>query len=197
MRTLSLGALLLAMLAAPAALAQSGPNVTLQLPSFRSTGVHTSVIVPDSGTAPLASQRQSFYARSMVGPRRQSAIGTSQAAAGTQMNVQVHDPRAAEAELLRSARERRATWQRGSLTGRTVTVEPAAALPLVSIAEIRRRQASAATAQAGESARLLAEARRARAEGKAVAARVYYQMATRGADAAQRAAIAAEARQLD
>lgn len=177
--------------------AQSGPNVTLQLPSFKSTGVNTTVIVPDRGASPLAAERQAFYGRSMYGPRRQRVMGGSQAASGMQVSAQVHDPRAAEAELLRSVRERRATWQRGSLAGRNAPAESTADAPLLSIAEIRRRQASTKTAQQDESARLLAEARRARAQGQSGAAAVYYQMAARRASAAERASIATEAARPD
>ncbi len=193
MRSVTPGTLLLVLLAAESALAQSGPNVTLQLPSFKSTGVNTTVIVPDSGASPLAAERQAFYSRTMYGPRRQGAIGGSQAAGGLQVSAQIHEPRAAEAELLRSARERRATWQRGSLTGRNLAAEPASGAPLLSIAEIRRRQTATANATDEEAARLLAEARRARAQGKSGAAAVYYQMAARRSGTAERAAIAAEA----
>jgi len=129
----------------------------------------------------------------MYGPRRQTAIGGSQAMVGTQVSAQVHDPRAAEAELLRSVRERRATWQRGSLAGRNTPVDSTSDAPLLSVAEIRRRQASTAIARDQEADRLLAEARRARAQGKSGAAAVYYQMAARRASTSERAAIAAEA----
>ena len=179
MRLVSPGALLLTWLAVESAFAQSGPNVTLQLPSFQSTGVNTTVIVPDRGASPLAAQRQAFYGRSMYGPRRQSPIGSSQAGGGTQVSVQVHDPSAAEAQLLRSVRERRATWQRGSLAGRSKPVDSSSGARLLSVAEIRRRQATDASATTDEAARLLAEARRARAQGQSGAAAVYYQMAAR------------------
>lgn len=197
MRLISLGVLILSIFAVEFALAQSGPNVTLQLPSFHSTGVNTTVIVPDSGASPLAAERQASYARSMYGPRRHRAIGNAAAVGGTQVSVQVHDPRAAEAELLRSARERRATWQRGSLAGRNSPAETSSGEPLLSVAEIRRRQAATNSAQPDETARLLAEARRARAEGQSGAAAVYYQMAARRAGTAERAAIAAEAARAD
>lgn len=193
MRRVASGTVLLALLVAKSALAQSGPNVTLQLPSFHSTGVNTTVIVPDSGASPLAAERQAFYARSMYGPRRQRAIGNAAAVGRTQVSVQVHDPHAAEAELLRSVRERRATWQRGSLAGHSLSAELPPSPPLLSIAEIRRRQATAATENENESARLLTEARRAQAQGKSGAAAVYYQMAARRVDATKRAAIVAEA----
>jgi len=193
MRLISPGVLILSIFAVESALAQSGPNVTLQLPSFHSTGVNTTVIVPDSGASPLAAERQAFYARSMYGPRRQRAIGNAAAVGGTQVSVQVHDPHAADAELLRSVRERRATWQRGSLAGYSFSAESPPRAPLLSIAEIRRRQATAATENENESARLLTEARRAQAQGKSGAAAVYYQMAARRVDATKRAAIEAEA----
>lgn len=197
MRPSSLGMLLVFVLAAGPALAQSGPNVTLQLPSFQSTGVNTTVVVPDRGAAPLARERQAAYGRSMYGPRRQSAIGSGQVSGGMQVTAQIHDQRAAEAELLRDVRARRTNWQRGSLAGRDEPDRPTSNHPLQSIAEIRRRQGSAESARTTESLQLLAEARRARAEGKAGAAAVYYQMAARRASAAERAAITAEAARAD
>jgi hypothetical protein len=160
-------------------------------------GVNTTVVVPDRGASPLARKRQAFYARSMYGPRRQKAIGGSLATGGTQVSVQVHDPRAAEAELLRSVRQRRATWRRGSLAGRDIPASTTSNAPPLSVAEIRRRQSAAAGAQEAETARLLAEARRARSQGKSGAAAVYYQMAARRARPTERAAIAAEAARAD
>jgi hypothetical protein len=181
------------MFAAAAARAQSGPNVTLQLPSFSSIGVDTTVLVPDRGATTLGAQRQARYGSSTLGPPPQRTLVRSQISSAVQVTAQVHDPRAAEADLLRAARERRATWQRGSLSGRNPAPKFNSESPLLSVAEIRRRQTAAKGAQNSEAARLLQEARRARAAGQSGAAAVYYEMAARRAEPANRAAIMAEA----
>ena len=178
--------------------AQSGANITLQLPSFHSFGVNTTVLVPDSGPSPLARERQAFYSRTMYGgglfPQR--ALGVQRGSTGVQVNAQVHDARQADEQLLLGARARRTNWTRGS-TGAAGDRTPEAVRPaLRSVADIERERAEQAVAAAREAAALLRRARLARDEGKPGVAAVYYGMAARRADETQRQQIETEAARL-
>ncbi len=184
---------------APAfARAQSGADVTFQLPSFSATGVNTTVLVPDSGTSATAHQRQAAYQRSMYGGlTNQRSLGVDRRAAALRVTAQVHDPREAEAELLREARERRATWARGSVVpiGRPQHVAADALPALRSVADLERERAERIAARAREAKDYLAQAREARRAGKSGVAAVYYGMAASRADAQLKPVIEAEARQ--
>ncbi len=181
---------------AAVARAQSGANITLQLPSFHSFGVNTSVLVPDGGRAQLASQRQAFYERTMYGGLpTQRTLGIARGTSAVQVTAQIHDPRAAEAELIREARERRATWTRGSVEPhglpQRVANDQAA---LRSLADIERQRAAQAAARAREAQQFLMQARKSYNAGKPGVAAVYYGMAANRSDAEQKQAIEDEAR---
>jgi hypothetical protein len=179
-----------------AARAQSGANVTFQLPSFRSTGVNTTVVVPDRGTSAAAHQRQASYDRALYsGLPNQRSLGLARRDLSLAVTAQVHDPRAAEAELLREVRERRATWARSSVVpiGRPQHVAADALPSLRSVVDLERVARMAARAREAED--YLAQARAARRAGKSGVAAVYYGMAANRADAQLKPAIEAEARQ--
>jgi len=174
---------------------QGGPNITLQLPTFHSFGVNTTVLVPDSGPAPLASERQAFYGRNVYGGLvGQRAIGVDRSVGGASVTAQVHDARAEDEALLRASRARRTNWQRGSTGGSGGRSGAMAAPGLKSVAEIERDVAQAAAARQREVRSFLEQARQARAEQKPGVAAVYYGMAARRADAPLRERIEAEAR---
>ena len=181
-----------------AAHAQSGADVTLQLPGFSAFGANTTVVVPDRGTASAAHQRQAYYQRSLNSMLPgQRHLGLARGAAALQVDAQVHDPRADEAELLREVRERRATWARGSVVpiGRPQHVAADALPALRSVAELERDRAARVAARAQESDDYLRQARAARRAGKSGVAAVYYGMAANRADGEVKRAIEAEAHQ--
>ena len=117
MRLLAITLLCCTMFCTPA-LAQSGANVSVQLPNFSTFGVNTSVLVPDSGPSPLARERQAFYSRFTPGGLNASrSVGIQRRDAMVAATVQIHDPQAADAELLRAAKARRANLSRQTLAG--------------------------------------------------------------------------------
>jgi hypothetical protein len=178
--------------------AQGGSDVTFQLPSFSATGVNTTVLVPDSGTSATAHQRQAAYQRSMYGGlTNQRSLSVDRRAAALSVTAQVHDPRAAEAELLREFRERRATWTRNSVVpiGRPQHVAADALPALGSVADLERDRAARIAARAREAEEMLKQARAARRAGKSGVAAVYYGMAANRANAQLKPVIEAEARQ--
>lgn len=182
--------------------AQSGANVTLQLPSFHTFGVNTSVLVPDSGPSPLARERQAYYSRFTPGGLNASrSAGIQRRDALVAATAQIHDPQAAEAELLRATKARRANLSRHSLAAgvqsssaeRRAPVQDAAPQ---SPAQIARDQADQLAAGRREATQLLAQARRAQQAGKNGAAGVYYEMAARQATGALKQQIERERAQL-
>jgi hypothetical protein len=135
----------LLMLAASAAAASAQ---VVQLPSFHSFSVDTTVVVPDSGPSAVASQRAARSSQSQLrGLPGSRAIGRDRQAAGAAVRAQIHDPEAAEGELTRRALATRGSDERTPLSGRppasALRADPsrsAAALDpaLPSVAEIKR-----------------------------------------------------------
>jgi hypothetical protein len=157
----------------------SGANVTLQLPSFSTVGVNTSVLVPDSGAAPFAAHRQAAYGRTTYrGLNPQQAIGAQRAAAVASVSAQVHDLRKIDEEILHNARSRRANWVRGSTAARPLgSADPA----LLSVAEIERRHGLPDPVANREATALVEKAQLAQATGKPRVAALYYKLALKRA----------------
>jgi hypothetical protein len=177
--------------------AQSGANATIQLPSYSTFGANTTVVVPDRGASAVARERQSFYERTMYGQQPQiRAFGLARRDASLQVSTRIHDLQAAENELLRDVRERRANWSRGSLGALDPHSTSAVRPTLKSVAEFQRERAARAAGLQRESDELLAQARQKRAAGNHGAAAVYYDMAARRANEKQRQQIEAEAGQM-
>ena len=145
MRRLSTAFLLLA-ISAPAS-AQ-----VIQLPSFHSFSIDTTVVVPDSGPAPLADQRTARTGRSQAGGLPGArATGRDRQHAGASLRAQIQDPLTAERDLAEQARASRAVAQRlgTSRSGTNAARVPAASSrvaavdPAVpSVAEIKRARAA-------------------------------------------------------
>lgn len=187
----------LAATSAAQALAQSGANVTIQLPNFSVFGVNTSVLVPDSGPSPLARERQARYSRSMYrgGFNPQRAIGAQRRAAAASATAQIHDPQATDATILRAARSRRTNWLRGS-TSKFDRPPPPSGAGLQSVADIVRQRALAEAADNREAQSLLDKARQASSDGKNGVAAIYYGMAAKKAAGQLHQDIESEARKL-
>jgi hypothetical protein len=179
------------------ALAQSGANVTIQLPNVSTFGVNTTVLVPDSGPSPLALERQASYNRAMYGPRpRQGTIGLNNTVSGASITAQIHDQWADDAAVLRDARARRANWVRGSTPSIVHGTQSPSRPALQSVAQIERHRAEQQSATRDESLQLVEQARRAHLAGKSGVAAIYYQMGARRAGGELKRAIESEAARL-
>ena len=179
MRT-SIGLAILALLAAASIAAAQ----TIQLPSFSSFSVNTTVVVPDGGTAVIGGTGRAYSgANRFNGISRQQAIGVQRQTSTLSVTANVHDPQAADEALLRKARARRAGQAAGA-------GQPAPAVDLAlssddaglkSVAELRRERAAALAAGDRETLELVAKARRAQRDGKDSLARLYLRTAAREA----------------
>jgi hypothetical protein len=162
---------------------------TLQLPTFNSFSVETSVLVPDRGSATMGGVRRSSSAGSQFGPLRGTrATGRQAGAGGVDVAAHVHDFEALDKSVLAEAARRRGDTAAEKIA--TLTQRDNA--PVESVAEIRRRQAQSASDQPDETDSYLAKARDAVAAGKPTVAKVYFQMAERRASPAMKTQIRAE-----
>jgi hypothetical protein len=176
--------------AAPATLAQGQqpPQVasTVQLPTFSSFSVQTTVSVPDSGGAYLGGVNRGVD-RTITrgfGPLRNRASTSSLGTSGESVHATIIDPAEMDRALLAEAASKRGVPLDPSATkaatlARTVGRSDGAAPPVESVAAIRQQNSSAADLQAAELAGYLTKAKQAEAEGKPGAARVFYQMVAR------------------
>ena len=179
------------------ALAQTGANVTIQLPNVSTFGVNTTVLVPDSGPSPFARQRQARYSRAMYGVLpRQGAIGLNSTASAASITAQIHDQRATDEAILRAARARRTHWVRGSSPSRFESALAPTGPRLQSVAEIERKRAQQQADAQEESLQLVERARGAHLAGKSGVAAIYYGMAARRATGELKRAIETEASRL-
>lgn len=162
---------------------------TLQLPTFSSFSVETSVLVPDRGSALMGGTRRSSSGSSQSGPLRGSqSRGSSAAAGGIDVSAFVHDFEAMDQAVLAKAAQKRGEQTRENPNF------PAARSGerLSSVADIRRRQVQGTGQEADDSGGYLNRARAAVADGKPNVARVYFQMAERRAQGSAKADIQAE-----
>src|SRR6188472_1444958 len=95
------GVVLLLALGLPA---QASYAQTLQLPTFSSFSIETSVLVPDRGSAVMGGGRRSSSGSSQLGPLRGSRSGGNGAAAGgVDVAAFVHDFEAMDQAVLAKA----------------------------------------------------------------------------------------------
>jgi hypothetical protein len=131
---------------------------TVQLPSFSTFSVDTSVLVPDRGAAPLAGSRaQRTSANRVGGAAADPAARVARRAAAGRALAPVDDP---TNQLSHAARD------------------PAPLSP----AEIDNLRAARAAQRQGEAYAWLEKARHARNAGKPAVARLYYRNAGKQAD---------------
>jgi hypothetical protein len=192
----------------------------VQLPTFSSFSVGTTVSVPDRGSAYLGGVSRSADGRSTFGvpglpmrPFRNSAIGSTRSASHASVNVWIHDFEAMDRYLLGQPSSGgdgvavsgdRAGF-RSTMPATRPEVErrqwasrpalpaesPAAESPIGSVAEERRRRAAQQSARAAEALRFFERGEAAESDGKAAVAKIYYQMAARRADGELRERLAA------
>ncbi|MFZ5833247.1 MAG: hypothetical protein ACOY3P_24425 [Planctomycetota bacterium] len=171
------------------AVAAAQQPVAVQLPTFSQFSVSTTVVVPDSGGAPMGRLSRAMAGwedtASPILPRANRRGGLAIGAAGSRVGAQIHD----------FDRMDQALRGRGTATDRDGTHEVSPALkwasrlpsgpndvaPLRSIAELRAQHAQSAQAAECELAQLIEKADALVLEGKPGVARIYYQMAARRA----------------
>ena len=168
-------------------------QTTVQLPTFSSFGVDTTVSVPDGGSTYLggvdrASSGSNQFGAAPFAPFGNRSIGSQQSASGMQVSAYVHDFQAMDEYLLNqpTAFNRRLTQPQGQAAraiGRRVEDARAAPAgrPALDVAALRAERLQDEQARSSESAGLLERGQAAEAAGKFSVARLYYQMAYRKA----------------
>jgi hypothetical protein len=153
---------------------------TVQLPTFQSFAVSTTVVVPDSGGASLGGVTRASSGSSQFGPWGPRAIGGQGQAGGIGISVQIHDMKALDDAVLQQAAAQRARLgqpaERQAL-GTAAATQP----PLASVADLEQRRAAGAGQRERAASELFERARSAELAGKSSVARIYYQMAARRA----------------
>jgi hypothetical protein len=168
---------------------------TIQLPSFHSFSVDTTVVVPDSGSAHLGGTKRARAARDRFGPGvPQRTVGVERQASGAAALAKIHDPREREAALRREAQARGVKKEAVAppVDRRTAALDP----PVSSIAEIKARREEEAAQRQREARTLVAKGRVAESGGKPTVARIYYRQAARLARGALKRQISADLERL-
>jgi hypothetical protein len=159
-------------------------QVVVQLPTFTSFTVLTTVMVPDSGGAYMGGVRRAASGRSQFGApwlRGNVATGSERQAAGMHMTATIHDFETLDKALLAGG-ARRFVPPQGEVGRKLAQArESSAGVGIASVDELKRQQAAAETAQNAEALALIEKARTAETEGKLGLARIHYQMASRRA----------------
>jgi len=179
---------------------QTAAGQVIQLPSFHSFSVDTTVVVPDAGRATIAGNKQGRTSASRVGSRSANrSIGVDRQAAGARALATIHDPHEADAALGRRAQAPlQAPIENSARTtapwaGRT----PATDRAVQSVTSIERERASRRAAIERETLALVGKARAAAAGGKPGVATIYYQRAAAQATGGLEQTIAAERAKLN
>jgi hypothetical protein len=196
--------LMLLVLAAEAAPAQQ-PGSAVQLPTYSSFSVGTTVVVPDRGSALLGGIGRASSSRSEAGVPllplrlfRNSAISAERSASGASITVTIHDFAAMDEFLLGQAGAQQplpVVPPRAIAMGNLPRPPSAPASPSwrlkppagaegpepMSVADARAEREKQQAARQDEAANFFARGRQAEAEGKRNVARIYYQMAARSA----------------
>jgi hypothetical protein len=171
--------------AAPAAAQQAA---TIQLPSYSSFGVSTTVSVPDRGSMSLGGVGRSSTGSTAFGPGfgpRSRAFGRQTSASSVTVHTTIHDFDAMDKQLLGQAKQSYAS----SKSARVAEVAgsssagsgSAGSAPPGSVAEARRQRAADVAAEQKRALDYMAQAERAAARGQVQVAKVLYQMAERRA----------------
>jgi hypothetical protein len=176
-----------------AARAQSGANITLQLPSFSQFGVDTTVIVPDGGAAAFAGDRAAATGRGRFGGNR--AIGMASRSSQSGVTARVHDPRQAEAAL-RAAAARGASGDTGTAAERAFVGRRVDDGSPLSAAELAQRRSAQGAATDQKARALFEKGRLAQAAGKHALAATYYRTSAGQASESLRGEINAQWRTL-
>lgn len=181
---------------------------TVQLPTFSSFSVNTTVTVPDRGSAYLGGVNRAAAGRNEFGvpmlpfrPFRNVGIGRELSAASVWVTATIHDfealdpywhglpPQSTAASFSPMGRSQVAALGNTLLAGdpnygaswRLSAPASAAGPPQMSVARARAERRRQQATRAGEATDFFARGQKAETAGKTGAAKVYYQMAARRA----------------
>jgi hypothetical protein len=175
--------------------AQMALGQVIQLPSFHSFSVDTTVVVPDSGRAAVADNKQgrTSAGRSGVLPANR-ALAVDRRSNGASALAAIHDPAQADAALRRRAQAQSRVRPENSAAAAAPWSARAAAQDRAvgSVTAIENQRALRAATVERETLALLDKARAAAAGGKPGVATIYYQRAAAQATGRLRHTIAAE-----
>jgi hypothetical protein len=167
----------------------------VQLPSFHSFSVDTTVVVPDAGRAAVAGNKQgrTSAARSGVLPANR-ALAVDRQANGASALAAIHDPAQADAALRRRGQAQpRVLPESSAVTAAPWSARAAAQDRAVgSVTAIESQRAVRAANVERETLALLGKARAAATGGKPGVATIYYHRAAAQATGRLRHTIAAE-----
>ena len=163
-----------------------GPGATtVQLPTFRTFGVSTSVAVPDQGTTTLGGVDRAADGQNqqgLPGSAKNSGIGSSRGANHTQVSATIHDFQKADQALLGagagvSAIQRKEPTVQALAAAQGSTAGQAA--PSVNVA--RRLHAVEQDAENADARQWFERGQAAERDAEPAVAKIYYQMAARRA----------------
>jgi hypothetical protein len=183
-------ATIVGVLASIAGAARAQAPAVVQLPSFSSFGVNTSVSVPDRGSASLGGVGRSSMGSTAFGPslgRGNRSFGSNLSGSSSSVHATIHDSEALDRDTLARAK--------GSQPGRTSTADSdiarrrlaaagqssAGRVPSGSVADAQRQRAAEVASEAAEAVANLKRAREAATAGKNSAAAMYYRLAAKQA----------------
>lgn len=167
---------------------------TVQLPSYSSFGVSTTVSAPDRGRMSLGGVGRSSSGSTAFGPALgpgSRSFGRQTSAASADVRATIHDFEAMDRQLLGQAKGTDATDRRKlrSAAGGGSSAERA---PAGSVADARRQHAAEVEAQDHKALEYVRQAKRAAARDKPKVAKVLYEMAERRASPELKAQIRRE-----
>ena len=173
---------------------------TVQLPTFNSTGVSTTVMVPDRGQTFLGGINSARSSSNEFGtpllPFRNRSIGSERSAVNFWTRVWIHDFEAMDEMLLGQAARARggastfANAPREANKAAFVAAQPVREKS--ELVQLLTRDGGGPVENLTAVDLQLAKARELAAAGKLNVAKIYYQMAIRRSESAQREAITAE-----
>jgi hypothetical protein len=186
-RFLVLGSLIFAvmLLSGGTLAAQQIQGPALQLPTYQFFTVQTSVSVPDGGQAFLGGVSRSGMQSTSRGipggflPFRNRAFSRSIGASSVSVSASIHDLQALDEAVLELARRRRQ-----GAPGLQTPEAPVFAGNVQSLEALAAERLAAAQAEQAEAYALFERGQKAEQQGKAGAARIYYDMAVRQATGA-------------
>lgn len=168
---------------------------TVQLPSYSTFGVSTSVSVPDRGRAYLGGIGRSSSGSTAFGPvlgPGSRSYGRQTGAGIVDARVTIHDFDAMDKLLLEQAPASGSAVTRRDLTSGRSGLSSAGRAPQGSLAEARQQHAAELEAEQQKALSYVRQAQRAAARGKPTVAKVLLQMAERRASPELKAQIRKE-----
>lgn len=173
----------------------------VQLPSFSTFGVYTSVSVPDRGSISLGGVGRSSMGSTAFGPGffpGNRSFGRSMSSSNTSLHATIHDFDTLDRVTLAQAHDGQPAKGRGSLGDRARRLaaaheSSAGRVPEGSVADARRQHAAEADAENAEAMANLKRARASVAAGKTNVAAMFYKVAAGHANGTLRQQIETEA----